>query len=175
MEAVACLSGPQQDKQNYTNATSRKCSNFKAETSAHQTAVAYIAEMKPHKTVILTDSKAALQSLISNTSDQPILPPHWPSGEASALRAEDPGSNPACAGIFLGSSHTSDLKIGTPVATLPGAWRYRVSTGTGRPSVSILWLGEMESLVCNFYLSVAARKSVWADPFLRYNCMLLRH
>ena len=28
-----------------------------------------------------------------------------------------PGSNPACAGIFSGSSHTSDLKIGTPVAT----------------------------------------------------------
>ena len=49
-----------------------------------------------------------------------------------------PGSNPAYAGIFSGSSHTSDLKIGTPVATLPGAWRYRVSTGTGRPGVSIL-------------------------------------
>ena len=51
---------------------------------------------------------------------------------------EVPGSNPASAGIFSGSSHTSDLKIGTPVATLPGAWRYRVSTGTGRPGVSIL-------------------------------------
>ena len=49
-----------------------------------------------------------------------------------------PGSNPACAGIFSGSSHTSDLKIGTPVATLPGAWRYRVSAGTGWPGVSIL-------------------------------------
>ena len=49
-----------------------------------------------------------------------------------------PGSNPACAGIFLGSSHTSDLKIGTPVTTLPGAWCYRVSAGTGRPGVSIL-------------------------------------
>ena len=49
-----------------------------------------------------------------------------------------PGSNPACAGIFSGLSHTSDSKIGTPVATLPGAWRYRVSAGTGRPSVSIL-------------------------------------
>ena len=48
------------------------------------------------------------------------------------------GLNPACAGIFSGSSHTSDLKIGTPVATLPGAWRYRVSTGTGRPGVSTL-------------------------------------
>ena len=47
-------------------------------------------------------------------------------------------SNPACPGIFSGSSHTSDSKIGTPVATLPGAWRYRVSAGTGRPGVSIL-------------------------------------
>ena len=49
-----------------------------------------------------------------------------------------PGSNPTCTGIFSGSSHTSDFKIGTPVATLPGAWRYRVSAGTGRPDVSIL-------------------------------------
>ena len=49
-----------------------------------------------------------------------------------------PGSNPACAGIFSRSSHTSDLNIGTPVATLPGAWRYRVSAGTRRPGVSIL-------------------------------------
>ena len=39
-----------------------------------------------------------------------------------------PDLKPACAGIFPGSSHTSDLKIGTPVATLPGTWRYRVST-----------------------------------------------
>ena len=49
-----------------------------------------------------------------------------------------PGSNPACKGIFSGSSHTSDSKIGTLVATLSGAWRSRVSTGTGRPGVSIL-------------------------------------
>ena len=48
------------------------------------------------------------------------------------------GSNPAGGGIFSGSSHISDLKIGTPVATLPGAWCYRVSAGTGRPGVSIL-------------------------------------
>ena len=47
-----------------------------------------------------------------------------------------PGSNPACAGIFSGLSHTSVSKIGTPVATLPGAWRYRVSTGTGQPGVN---------------------------------------
>ena len=72
-----------------------------------------------------------------------------------------------------GSSHTSDLNIGTPVATLPGAWHYRVSAGTGQPGVSILWLGEVESLICNFYLSVAARIIAWADPSLRYTSMLL--
>ena len=49
-----------------------------------------------------------------------------------------PGSNPACDGIFSGSSHTSDFKIGTQVATRPGAWRDRVSAGTDRPGVSIL-------------------------------------
>ena len=44
------------------------------------------------------------------------------------------GSVPACGvGIFPGSSHTTDLKIGTPVATLPGAWRYRVSMGLVGP------------------------------------------
>ena len=42
-------------------------------------------------------------------------------------------------GFFSGSSHTSDLKIGTPVATLPGAWHDRVSAGTGWPGVSILY------------------------------------
>ena len=41
-------------------------------------------------------------------------------------------------GDFSSLSHSSDLKIGTPVATLPGVWRYRVNAGTGWPSVSIL-------------------------------------
>ena len=80
----------------------------------------------------------------------------------------------SCGGIFPGLSHTSDSKTGTPVATLPGARHYRVSAGTGRPGVSILWLGEVESWICNFfYLSVAARKIVCADPSLRYTSMLL--
>ena len=84
-----------------------------------------------------------------------------------------PGSNPACAGIFSGSSHTSDFKIGTPVAAHSDAWRYRVSVGTGRPGVSILSLGEVGRWICNLYLSVAARKIVCADPSLRYTRMLL--
>ena len=53
--------------------------------------------------------------------------------KASALRAED------CAEIFRWLSHTSDLKIGTPVATLPGAWCYRVSAGTGWPNDWVRW------------------------------------
>ena len=61
------------------------------------------------------------------------------------------------------------------MATLPGAWCYRVSAETGWLDVSILWLGEMENLVCNFYLSVATRKIVWADLSLRYTSMLLGH
>ena len=93
--------------------------------------------------------------------------------KASALGAEDRGFESHFSGIFPGSSNSSDLKIGTPVATLPGAWRYRVSTGTGQPGVSILWLGEVESWICNFYLCVAARKIVWPDPSLRYTRILL--
>ena len=39
---------------------------------------------------------------------------------------------------FYWLSDSNYLKIGTPVATLPGAWHYRVNTGTGWPSISIL-------------------------------------
>ena len=53
--------------------------------------------------------------------------------------SEDPGfDSQLCRGDFSRSSHTSDLRIGTPVATLPGAWHYRVSAGTGWPGVSRL-------------------------------------
>ena len=69
-----------------------------------------------------------------------LSPPRWISGKASASRAEGPVFESRLRRDLSGSvpSHTSDSKIGTPVATLPGAWRYRVSTGTGRPGVSIL-------------------------------------
>ena len=95
--------------------------------------------------------------------------------KASASRAEDPGFESRFQWDFSGSSHTSDFKIGTPVATLLGAWHYRVSAGTGRLSVNILWQCVVESLICKFYLSVSARKIVCADPSLRYTSMLLGH
>ena len=58
--------------------------------------------------------------------------------KASASRAQDPGFESHLRRDFSGSSHTSDFEIGTLVATLLDAWRYRVSAGTGRHSVSIL-------------------------------------
>ena len=80
----------------------------------------------------------------------------------TAPRTEDLGFDSRLRlGHISGSSHTSDLKKnGTPVATLPGAWRYRVSAGTGWPGDSILYVGEVESLICNFYLRLAERKLV---------------
>ena len=58
--------------------------------------------------------------------------------KASTSGAEDPGFESRLRQDFSGSSHTINLKTGTLVATLPGAWRDRVSAGTGRPGVSIL-------------------------------------
>ena len=53
--------------------------------------------------------------------------------------------------FFSGSSHTSDLIIGTTVSVLPGAWHCVVSAGTGRPGVSTRRLDETESLICNCF------------------------
>ena len=62
-----------------------------------------------------------------------------PVDKVSASRAADPGFDFRLRSRdFSGSSHTSDLKTGTPVASLPGAWYCRVSTGTGWHGVSIL-------------------------------------
>ena len=87
--------------------------------------------------------------------------------KASTSRAEDPGFESCLQQDSSGSSHTSDFKIGTPVAILPGAMWYMVSTGTGWSGVSMLWLDEVESLISNFYRSVAVRRIVWADLSLR--------
>ena len=59
--------------------------------------------------------------------------------KASTSSAEDPGFDSRLRRWdFSGSNHTSDLKIDIPMATLPGARRYWVSAGTGRPGVSKL-------------------------------------
>ena len=64
----------------------------------------------------------------------------------SASGAEDPGFESRLRQDFSGWSHAGDLKIGTPVATLPGAWRYRINAGRCQYTV----IGEVEGLICNF-------------------------
>ena len=61
-----------------------------------------------------------------------MQPPCWPSGlRYLPWECKTWASIPACDWIFSRSSHTHDLKLGTPVATLSGAWHYWVSAGTG--------------------------------------------
>ena len=60
-------------------------------------------------------------------------------------------------------------------ASSAGAWHYPVSAGTGWPNVSILSLGEVESLICNFCLGVTAHTVVWADESMRCASMLQEH
>ena len=63
-------------------------------------------------------------SLLKTSLRSPLL---WSGGQASASRAADLGPIPAFAGgLFSGSSHTSDLEIGTPVVNLQDAWCYWV-------------------------------------------------
>ena len=70
--------------------------------------------------------------------------------KASMSRGEDPRFESYLRWDFSGVESYLWLK-NWHSSTLPGTWHYRVNAGTGWPSVSILWLGEMESSVCNFY------------------------
>ena len=63
--------------------------------------------------------RGRLTSKPSGRSLNPLqpLPPRWPCSEGVRLQSgRSPGSNPACAGNIRGPSHTSDLKMSTPVA-----------------------------------------------------------
>ena len=111
-----------------------------------------------HHHRLFTNTCATVKTIFSITTTIILTPPCWPSGLGICLESGRSRFKSNLWQYFYGSSDTSDLKIGTPVATLPGAWRYRVSSGTGRPGVSILWLGEVESWIYNFYLSVVAHK-----------------
>ena len=80
--------------------------------------------------------------------------------KTSASGVKDPGFDSCLRRDFSGSSHTSDLKFDTPLATLlESRWNWSV--------VCQYTVGEIESLICNFYISVEA------DPSLRYTSMLL--
>ena len=104
--------------------------------------------MKTVETRIMSSRKSCTLNL-ENSSSVQLLKPHkhcclGPCHvglvvKVSVWRAADPGfeSHFLC-GYFSVLSHTSDLKIGAPVATLPGILSSRVSTGTGWPGISIL-------------------------------------
>ena len=89
--------------------------------SQHRLYICFVA-------LLVVYSVISLSALLSGRS-------RWLSGKASASRVGDPGFESRLRRDFFGSS---DLKTGNPVTTLPGAWRYRVSAGTGGPVVSIL-------------------------------------
>ena len=83
----------------------------------------------PGLTVVLIHEGSSVDSrelIVNRLGGQVVKTP--------TTRAADLGSNPA----QPLSSHTSDFKICTPEATLPGVWLHRFSAGTGWPGVSIL-------------------------------------
>ena len=45
----------------------------------------------------------------------------------------------------------------------------RSLTPSGLPGVSLLWLDEIGSLICNFCFSVTARPAVYSGTSLRYS------
>ena len=109
------------------------------------------------KTVGLQDCSGETCSLSEETQAPQMTATRLPH---SRQRCKQWGCLMSMCDAFPRSSHASGLRIGLPVATLPGAWRCRISTGTGWSGVSMLWLGEIESLICNVLLSVAARTTV---------------
>ena len=76
-------------------------------------------------------------------------------GQSAGLESGRSGFRiPLAPGFFRGRVN-GDLKTDTPVATLPEAWRFRVSAVTGWLGVSIL----MESLICNLQIKRAISPS----------------
>ena len=105
-----------------------------------------------NQTCYLTKSPYTDNGPTSSSSD-PIKPGYHLAGQVvtvSVSRVSDPRFRFPLHRDFSGITHSSDLKIGIQVATLPRAWHYRVSIMTGWPSVSILRVAEEKSLICNF-------------------------
>ena len=87
-------------------------------------------------------------------------PPRRLSGKGVRLQSGRPRFDSR---LRRGSFSDRDLKIGTPVATLPGAWPYRVSAGTGGPGVRMREKFDLQTSV-----------SVWQHVQLfehTYNCL----
>ena len=72
---------------------------------------------------------------------------------------------------YAGSSHTSDFTAGTLPAALPDAWRYGVCARTDWPGVSLLWCGQIATLICNCRLRVATRVICLGRSVLEIQCV----
>ena len=135
------------------------------------------------------DVKQASNQPTIVTSSDTVTSPLWPSGKASASRAgmlfvwcltsqqhacvsqgQICSDNCTCCHteieaahqtFYLTQSQYTDTRPISPSADpiAPGAWQVEVD--------------EVESWICSFYLSVAARKITVADPSLRYASMFL--
>ena len=95
------------------------CTAPGSQTITDATAEPYTADMAVQRS--RTQCRTGADAVRETRSGYLIFlePSRWPSGKASASREEGPGFESR--GIFSESSHTSDLKIRTPVATLaPG-------------------------------------------------------
>ena len=60
------------------------------------------------------------------------------------------------------------VKFGTWVVILPDTWHNRARAWTDWVIASILWLGEIASLICSANLRVAAHKIIQVDPSIRH-------
>ena len=113
--------------------------------------------------------------------------------KAPASKTTDLGSIPAFArDLFQDGVIPVTSKIGTPVAILPGAWRCKVSTGTGWPSVIycdwVRWkvwsansvsvwqhaqlssrIRRRDTLVCCWNVKQPTNINVHWTPFVRYH------
>ena len=136
-------------------------------THTHSQTHTHTHSWPPQVLIPTTPKNCSRRSFGSQTE-----PPHWPCGKASTSRVADLGSTPtSTTEIFLDrvfQSRKNWYFSGYPARCL----QYRVSLGTGWLGVRILRLGEIASPNCNFYLSVAACKSV-RDLSLRYTSTLL--
>ena len=100
--------------------------------------------------------------------------PHWPSGLGVCLRSRRSQVwIPLAPGFFQGQVIPVTSKLALQWLPCQATGIIGSTLGLVSPSVSILWLGEVESWICNFCLSVATPEIVCADPFLRYTSMLL--
>ena len=105
-----------------------------------------------------------MQIQLSTSPSHSILTPGRPV-PALTLERQAPCRVATGVPIFESLVRLDPEKIPSQAGFEPGIFRSRGGRLTTRPT----W----RCLICNFYLSVVARKIVCADPYLRYSRMLL--